>query len=133
MRKKLLTFMACILVITTAFSFGYLTWMASLIFEVKPKIYRAAKRHGLYSFSEMTESHMGFIAAAGIFTNLIFAVTAYLAGFPDFARLNVYYACFNMLPISSLDGNKIFFGNIVLWSFLASLTLIGFLLSIFII
>ncbi|MEK6906736.1 MAG: hypothetical protein AABW81_03875 [Nanoarchaeota archaeon] len=48
------------------FPFKYLVWMASLVFEVKPKTYRAAKRHGLYNFSEMTEYHIGMIAAAGI-------------------------------------------------------------------
>jgi hypothetical protein len=45
-------------IIVSLFSLGNLLWMASLVFEVKPKVYRAAKRHGLYSFSEMTESHI---------------------------------------------------------------------------
>lgn len=106
-------------------------WMASLVFDVKPKIYRAAKRHGLYSFSEMTESHLGLIASAGIIASLISAVIGYLIGFPDFAKLSIYYAFFNMLPISDLDGNKIFFGNIVLWSFLASIVLIGLFYALF--
>ncbi len=106
-------------------------WMASLVFNVKPKIYRAAKRHGLYSFSEITESHLGLIASAGIIASLISAVIGYLIGFPDFARLSIYYAFFNMLPISELDGNKIFFGNIVLWSFLASIVLIGLFYALF--
>jgi hypothetical protein len=108
-------------------------WMASLVFEVKPKSYRAAKRHGLYTFSEMTEEHIGYIAAAGIFATLIFAVIGYLLGFTEFSKLSIYYALFNMLPISNLDGNKIFFGNIVLWSFLASLVVIGLFFMIFII
>lgn len=108
-------------------------WMASLVFEVKPKSYRAAKRHGLYTFSEMTEDHIGYIAAAGILANLIFAVIGYLVGFTEFSRLSIYYALFNMLPISSLDGNKIFFGNIVLWSFLACLVVIGLFFMIFMI
>jgi len=120
-------------IIVTAFSFGYLTWMASLIFEVKAKIHRAAKRHGLYSFSEMTEYHIALIAAAGIFINLLLAITGYLIGFNTFAKLNIYYAFFNMLPLSSLDGNKIFFGNLVMWAFLASLVLIGILCAIFVI
>ena len=107
--------------------------MASLVFEVKPKSYRAAKRHGLYTFSEMTEEHMGYIAAAGIFATLVFAVIGYLLGFTEFSKLSIYYALFNMFPISSLDGNKIFFGNIVLWSFLASLVVIGLLFMVFIV
>ena len=120
-------------IITTAFSFGYLVWMASLIFEVKPKIYRAAKRHGLYSFSEITEYHIGLIAAAGILANLGFAIIGYLINFPEFVGLNIYYAAFNMIPISDLDGNKIFFGSKLLWSFLASIVLIALIGSILII
>ena len=115
------------------FPINGLAWMASLVFEVKPKSYRAAKRHGLYTFSEMTEEHMGYIAAAGIFATLVFAVIGYLLGFTEFSKLSIYYALFNMFPISSLDGNKIFFGNIVLWSFLASLVVIGLLFMVFIV
>ena len=111
--------------ITAVASLGYFVWMASLIFEVKPKIYRAAKRFGLYSFSEMTEYHIGLIAASGVLINLFFAVIGYLTGFSDFAKLNIYYAFFNIIPFSDLDGNKIFFGSVVLWSFLAALILIG--------
>ena len=107
------------------FPFNSFVWMASLVFDVKPKIYRTAKRHNLYSFSEMTEYHLGLIAAAGILANLVFAVIGYFLGFTDFVKLNIYFAFFNMLPISDLDGNKIFFGSLVLWSFLASIVLIG--------
>jgi Zn-dependent protease len=115
------------------FPFTNFIWMAVLVFDIKPKVYRAAKKHGLYSFSEMTEYQIGLIAATGIVINLILAVIGYFLGFHTFSQLNVYFAFFNMLPISALDGNKIFFGNLVLWSFLASLTLLGFLLSILII
>lgn len=112
-------------ILITAFSFGYLKWMASLVFDVKPKIYRAAKRYGLYNFSEMTEYHIGLIAGSGIFINLILAIIGYLIGFDEFSKLNIYYAFFNILPISDLDGNKIFFGSLILWSFLAAIVLIG--------
>jgi Zn-dependent protease len=110
------------------FSFNGFTWMASLVFDVKAKAYHAAKRHGMYSFSEMTEEHIGKIAAAGIFANLFLAVLFYLIGGDFgtlFAKLNIWFVFFNMIPLSDLDGNKIFFGNIILWSFLAVITLIG--------
>lgn len=110
--------------------FKNFTWMASLVFDVKAKTYRAAKRHGLYSFSEMTEDHIGYIAAAGIAANIIFSLIGYLIGFPLFSKLNIYYAFFNLIPISNLDGNKIFFGNSILWSFLATLTLLGMVYAI---
>ena len=115
------------------FPFQSFVWMASLVFDVKPRVYRGAKRHGLYTFSEITEYHLGLIAASGVVINLILSVIGYLLGFPLFARLSIYYAFFNILPISELDGNKIFFGNLVLWSFLASFVLIGMLFAIFIV
>jgi Zn-dependent protease len=106
-------------------TYGYFIWMASLVFEVKAKVYRAAKRYGLYTFSEMTEYHIGLIAASGIIANLFFSIIGYFTGFTEFAEINIYYALFNMIPLSDLDGNKIFFGSIILWSFLASLVLVG--------
>ena len=112
-------------IIVTAFTVGYLTWMASLVFDVKPKAYRAAKRFGLYSFSEMTEWHIALIAASGIFANLVLAVLGYLIDFPEFAKLSIYYAAFNMIPFSDLDGCKTFFGSPVLWTFLAAIVLIA--------
>ena len=120
-------------IITGIFTFGNFVWLASLVFDVKAKTYRAAKRFGLYTFSEMTEYHLGIIAASGIALNLIFAIIGYLVGFSDFARLNIYYAAFNMLPLSDLDGNKIFFGSLTLWSFLAVITLIALGYSFFLI
>ena len=115
------------------FPFKNFVWMASLVFDVKPRVYRSAKRFGLYTFSEVTEYHLGLIAASGIVINLILAIVGYFVGFPLFARLNMYYAFFNILPISELDGNKIFFGSKIMWSFLASLVLIGMLFAIFIV
>ncbi|MFH1801734.1 MAG: hypothetical protein ABH804_02805 [archaeon] len=120
-------------ILVLVFSFGYVKWLGSLIFDVKPKIYRAAKRHGLYKFSEMTEWHLGLIAASGIIANIFFAIVGYLIGYSEFTRLNIYYAFFNILPLSNLDGNKIFFGSLVLWSFLVSLVIIGLLMAVFII
>ncbi|HPD81481.1 MAG TPA: hypothetical protein PK357_00075 [Candidatus Pacearchaeota archaeon] len=111
-------------------------WMASLVFEVKAKVYHAAKRHGMYSFSEMTEWQVGIIAASGIFVNLVLAVIFYFVGGEFgmiFAKFNIWFAFFNMIPISNLDGNKVFFGNYVLWSFLAIITLIGLAYTFFLV
>ena len=112
-------------------SLGYLNFTASLVFDVKAKVYRAAKKHGLYAFSEISEAQIGAIAAVGIAGNIIASIVGYLIGFPDFARLNLGFAFWNLLPISNLDGNKIFFGSMVLWCFLMLLVLIGLFLSIF--
>ena len=111
--------------LTSALSFSYFVWMASLVFDVKPKVHRAVKRHGLYSYSEMTEYHIALIAASGILLNLVLSVAGYLAGFALFAKLSLFYAFFNMIPFSDLDGNKIFMGSMVLYTFLATIILIG--------
>jgi len=120
-------------IIITLLSLGYVKWLASLVFDIKTQVHKAAKRHGLYLFSEMAENQLGLIAASGIFVNLILAVIGYLMGFDEFSKLNIYYAFFNMLPISDLDGNKIFFGSIILWSFLAAIVLIGIVYTFFVI
>ncbi len=100
-------------------------WMASLVFDVKAKTYRSARRHGIYSFSEISEDHLAYIAGAGIFVNLFAAALGYLIGFSEFAKFSIWFAFFNLIPISNLDGNKIFFGSRILWSFLAIVTLIA--------
>ena len=105
-------------------------WLASLVFEAKPEIHKAAKRHGLEKFSDITEKQIGLIAASGIVTNLVFALIGYLINFPEFAKLNIYYAFFNVIPLSNLDGSKILFGNVVLWIVLTSITIISFLLTL---
>ena len=120
-------------IILAVLTLGNLVWMASLVFEVKPKVYRAAKRFGLYTFSEMTEHHIALIAASGILLNLFFAIIGYMINLPEFAKLNIYYAAYNMIPLSDLDGNKIFFGSFILWSFLAAVTLIALGYAIFLI
>jgi len=106
-------------------SLGNVTWFASTQSEITASRARVAKRHGIYRFSEMTESSMGIIVAAGIFACLILAILAYIVGFPEISKLAILFAAFNMLPLGHLDGTKIFFGSIVLWAVMAILCLIG--------
>jgi hypothetical protein len=120
-------------VVLAVLSLGYVKWMAVLVFDVKAKVYRAARRFQLYTFSEMTEYHIGLIAASGIIANLIFGVLGYLFGFSEFARISLYYSFFNMIPLSDLDGNKVFFGSLILWSFLATLVLLGVVLALLVV
>jgi hypothetical protein len=113
-------------------SWGKINWLAFLTFDVEAKVSRAAKRHDIYTFSELSEYHLGVIAAWGIAANLLFAAIGYLLELPpemNFVNLSLAYALFNMLPISDLDGNKIFFGSITLWSFLAAIILLVMLFS----
>ncbi len=107
-------------------------WMASLTFDINSTAYKSAKRHGIYSFSKISDLELAVITGAGIFANILIAILAYLINFPEFAKLNIWFAFFNILPLSNLDGNKLFFGSKVIWTFLATITLIGLALTIFI-
>lgn len=111
--------------ITAVLTIGNLVWMASTTFDIKKKVYRAAKRYGLYTFSEVTEYHIGIVAMVGILANLFFAFIGYLMGWTDFSQLNILFAFFNSIPISNLDGNKVFFGSIVMWAFTMAMVLIA--------
>jgi Zn-dependent protease len=105
-------------------------WMASLDFDIKTKVYRAAKRHNpIFSFSEITDFQIGMIASVGILTNLLAAIIIYFSGIlpaeMDFVRLSLFYVFFNMIPISTLDGNRIFYANKTMWTTMTTLALIG--------
>lgn len=124
-RKKPFPMGAFIPLLIAILSSGTIKWLASLTFNVKPFVWKSSKRHGLYSFSEISESHIGLIAASGVLANLVFAIIGYLIGQGEFAKINVYYAFYNIIPLSELDGNKIFFGNLLIWVLLAIITIIG--------
>lgn len=94
---------------------GLFWWLAVIQFDVHPRTERVSRKHGLYRFSEMTEWHIALIATIGIITNLVLAIIGYVSGFEVFARLNIYFAFWSIIPLSKLDGNKIFFGSKALW------------------
>lgn len=110
-------------------SVGILNWMACLTFEVKGKIYRAARRHGVYSFSEVTEREIAWIAGGAIIANLFFGLLGYILDYTLFARLNLVFAFYSLIPLSDLDGTKIFFGSKLLWAILATITTISVLIA----
>lgn len=105
---------------------GGINWLASLTFDASGKVYRAAKRHGIYWFSEVTEEEMGWIASTGILASLALGFIGYMIGQETLAKISITYAFFNMIPIYDLDGTKIFFGSKVLWSVLAIVTSLAF-------
>lgn len=117
--------------ILSILTFGAVPWFAVIESDVKPTEGRAARRHDFYSFSEMTEFQLALISASGIFSCLIIAVLAYIINFPDLARLAVYFAAFNMLPLGKLDGTKVFFGSKILYSILGIVTLIALAYAVF--
>ncbi|MFH1501162.1 MAG: hypothetical protein ABIE22_04430 [archaeon] len=106
-------------------SLGIIPWYASLQYNVTPLKYRASRKHDYYSFSELTEFHIGMIAGWAFVANLAVALIAYLINLPELAKLSIFYVAFNMLPISKLDGCKLFFGSQLAYFIIAAITVIG--------
>jgi hypothetical protein len=106
-------------------SLGSFYWLAATQSEITARRSRVIKKHDFYSFTEMTEWHVGLIPAAGILACLILAFFAYFLNQGELGRLAIFFACFNMIPISNLDGTKVFFGSLILWFILAALSLVA--------
>ncbi len=74
------------------------------------------------------------IASMGILSHLFLASAGLLGGnflglnMSAFVNINFFMALFNLLPISNLDGAKIFFGSLMTYIFLVVFTIVAFLL-----
>lgn len=106
-------------------SLGWVKWFAVTESSVQGTSARAARRHDFYSYSELTEWHVALISAAGILIMYILAIVSYLANYPELARLSIYFAAFNMIPLGQIDGLKVFFGSRPLFAILWILNIIG--------
>lgn len=121
--------MAWLPLLISLISKGMFLWLGILEFETSPKPERASRRHGLYSFTEITEKHVGKIAFFALFANIIAGIVGYIAGFETFTKLSFAFAMWSVIPISRLDGTKIFFSNRILWTITTAITFLLFFLS----
>lgn len=112
--------------ILSLFSLGLIKFSAILTYETRALKYRASKRFGFYSFKEMTDWHQSIIGASSTLAILILAIVTYLLPYnlEYLSKLAIYYAFWNLLPISKFDGTQIFFGSRILWSVLFTVTVI---------
>lgn len=126
--KKEKPFGIIIPLLLTLITLGILKFSAILTYETRALKYRAAKRFGFYSYTEMTDFHNAVIGVAGIIAILLLALISYFLPFQNFellARMAIYYSFFNLIPVSKLDGTQIFFGSRILWTTLAIITIIA--------
>jgi len=106
-------------------SLGAIKFITLLTYETTALKKRAAKKIGHYNFTEMTDWHNALIGATGILTLLITSFIFYwVPGMEFTARVAAFYAFFNIIPFSKLDGCQIFFGSRILWYSLAIITII---------
>lgn len=111
----------------TVLSLGFFKIMPMLTYETRALSVRASKRFGFYSYTEMSEWHNGLIGAVGIISVLLVSFISYivLPANDILWRMAIYFAFWNMIPVSNLDGTQIFFGSRTLWCTLAIITAIA--------
>jgi len=122
--KKPIPFGVLLPLILSAMSLGFFKVLTFLTYEPRALKHRAAKRFGFYSYTEMTDWHTGLIGAAGVLVLWVIAIVSYLPGWGYLAKMAAYYAFWNIIPIAKLDGSQIYFGNRILWTVFAVVTLI---------
>ena len=111
----------------TVVSLGSIKLMTIMTYETHALKRRAARRFGPYSYTEMTDWHNAIVGAVGIISVLLIAFISYwLPGdvWITIGKMSIFYAFFNLIPFSKLDGSQIYFGSRVLWSVLGVITLI---------
>jgi len=130
--KKEVPFGIILPLLLSVFSLGIFKFPTFLTYETRALKQRAARRFGFYSFTEMTDWDNGLIGSSSIIALLAVSLIGYMLGFEYFSAMSAYFALFNMIPLSNLDGTQIFFGSRIIWSVLAFICLI-FALYVFVI
>ena len=76
---------------------------------------RALKKRGTYRYSEINDSDLAFTAAWGFWALIALAIIGYFISQPELTKYSIYYGIWNLIPISNLDGTKLFFGSLINW------------------
>jgi Zn-dependent protease len=80
---------------------------------------RILKKRGINQRTEINESDLAFASFWGFFSLIILAIIGSFSViepfFPFLSKYAVFYGIWNLLPISELDGSKLFFGSMILW------------------
>lgn len=86
---------------------------------------RALKKRGAYRHSEINESDLAFTSAWGFWALIALAIIGYFINQPELTKYSIYYGLWNLIPISNLDGTKLFFGSLINWILLVIVYLIS--------
>lgn len=89
---------------------------------------RALKKRGAHRYSEINESDLAFTSAWGFWALIALAIIGYLINQPELTKYSVYYGLWNLIPISNLDGSKLFFGSLINWILLIIIYLISLII-----
>lgn len=110
-------------------SLGIIKILTLLQFDAKnlPKK-RVLKKRGAHRYSEINESDLAFTSAWGFWALIVLAIIGYLINQPELTKYSVYYGIWNLIPISNLDGSKLFFGSLINWILLVIIYLISLII-----
>ncbi len=117
------------------FSIGIIKALTFLQFDYENNPQkRMLKKTGRIRRTEINETDPAFTAAWGFYSLILLAVISALIGpitglqiFTPLTKYSLYYGAWNLLPISNLDGTKLFFGNLFNWLVLAIIFFISVL------
>jgi len=119
------------IIIPAIFSLISVPCFSFLQFESKALPAKAVKNYGSKRFSEITEWDLCMIGFYGILGPLLLSIIAKIIPFslPGvnlmlLSQYSLYYALWNLLPVSNLDGAKMFFGSSRLYIFTLIITTI---------
>ena len=85
----------------------------------------------------INEADLAYTSAAGFYALILLAIMGFLLKpyFPifgsDLTKYSIYFGLWNLLPISQLDGSKLFFGATITWFFLTIIYIIAGLIVFF--
>ena len=88
---------------------------------------RALRKRGSYRYSEINESDLAFTSAWGFWALIALAIIGSVLNQPELTKYSIYYGIWNLIPISNLDGTKLFFGSLINWILLVIVYLIALL------
>ncbi|MEM4270538.1 MAG: hypothetical protein QXO70_00390 [Candidatus Pacearchaeota archaeon] len=96
------------------FSYNNIKWLATMQteFEIKPT--KKIRKRKPWSFPEIRELDIALICFSGIISIIILALITFSLS-REIAKLCLFYAFFNLLPIGKLDGTKLFFSSRVIY------------------
>lgn len=105
-------------------SYGKLFFSAVSTFVINETTERRAGRWR----QSVTEYQVAIIAIAGIFANLILLFIFNILGIQEGVLINSWFILFNLLPISTLTGAKIFYNSIPIYIFIVLFSILCILL-----
>lgn len=97
--------------ILSVISLGFIKCFSLLQFDAKALVSKVAKRYGRYRFSEILETDLAMISFWGVVAVLALSLIADFSQLAELSKYSLYFVIWNLIPISQLDGIKIWFGS----------------------